>query len=323
MAAPARRADGSLIFADAPSFKPNLTPGEVLALGAFGGTYYRPIRSAVTGQQYRDVWKELPAEWLQGLDIKTQVASSTYNARVNRYKVDCGAKLDKKGDPFGLLYWENAGWIDAQDPYGHFQWYCRFYQGRRSPDDARQISRWAKCAGVTGRWRCNLITKVMHSGKAFDDESVSPVVRQTLQHWAYRLSEADYKTGLRRLAGAGASSADADADAEEAPGGADEASGKRKRESDSAGRAQRAAKRSSGSPVHVKEERLEHVKEERHAAPKSDKEEQRASKARKDKQPAPDVERQESDKNAGPSGASKARKAKQAASSASSTVERS
>ncbi len=304
MAASARRADGSLIFADAPSFRPNLTPGEVLALGAFGGTYFRPIRSAVTGQHYRDVWKELPAEWLQGLDIKTQVASATYNARVNRYKVDCGAKLDKKGDPFGLLYWENAGWIDAQDPYGHFQWYCRFYQGRRSPDDARQISRWAKCAGVTGRWRCNLITKVLHSCKAFDDESVSPVVRQTLQHWAYILTEADYKTGLRRLAGAGASSADADADAEEAPGGAAETSGKRKRESDSAGRAARAAKRSSesGSPVHVKEER--------HAAPESDNEEQGASKSRKGKQPAPDVERPENYKDAGPPGASQARKGK-------------
>jgi hypothetical protein len=243
MAAPARRADGSLIFADAPSFRPNLTPAEVLALGSFGGTYFRDIRSAVTGQQHRETWKELPAEWLHGLDIKSQVASSKYNVRVNRYKVDCGAKLDKKDDPCGLLYWEKAGWIDAQDPYGHFQWYCRFFQGRRSQDDARQISRWAKCAGVTGRWRRNLITKVLHSDKAFDDESISPVVRQTLQHWAYRLSEADYKAGLRRLSGTRATSGDTDD--EEPAAGAAEASGKRKRESDGAARDSRAAKRLS------------------------------------------------------------------------------
>jgi hypothetical protein len=198
---PSRDKEGVLVFKDAPLFKPNLTPAEVLALGSFGGTYFRDIKSGVTGQQYRSTWRELPAEWLKGLDVPHQVASSKYNIRVNKYKVDCGAKLDKKTDPCGLGYWEKSGWIESQDPYGWFQWYCRFYQGRRSADDARQISRWANCAGTTGRWRNNLISKVMHGGKEFDDDSVSPVVRQTLQHWGYRLTQQDYLRGLRRLAG--------------------------------------------------------------------------------------------------------------------------
>ena len=70
--------------------------------------------------------------------------------------------------------------------------YCRFFQGRRSPDDERQVGRWAACAGEKGRWRNNLIAKCVAAGRAFDDASVSPVVRQTLQHWAYRLTEADH-----------------------------------------------------------------------------------------------------------------------------------
>lgn len=66
-------------------------------------------------------------------------------------------------------------------------------------DDARQISRWAKCAGVKGRWRQNLITKVVRSGCGYDNSSVSPVVRQTLQHWGYKLNREDYKEGAKRV----------------------------------------------------------------------------------------------------------------------------
>jgi len=42
-------------------------------------------------------------------------------------------------DTFGLQAWETSGWIVQQDPFGWFQWYCRFYVGRRSLDDDRQI----------------------------------------------------------------------------------------------------------------------------------------------------------------------------------------
>ena len=61
------------------------------------------------------------------------------------------------------------------------------------------MGRWAKVCGPRGRWRQNLIGKCLRDGKAFDDESVSPVVRQTLQHWAYRLTRADFDIGAKRV----------------------------------------------------------------------------------------------------------------------------
>ena len=75
---------------------------------------------------------------------------------------------------------------------------CRFYQGRRTEDDERQIGRWLRCAGVTGRWRNNLITKIAKSGCGIDNEAISPVVRQTLQHWAYKLSKEDYNAYVKK-----------------------------------------------------------------------------------------------------------------------------
>ena len=116
------------------------------------------LRPSVTKTTYKDAWKELPDDWLEGLDIKTQVASQTYRTSINRYGVNCGVKTDKS-DSFGLKAWETSGWMAAQDPYGWFQWYCRFFQGRRSDDDERQLSRWMKCCGPKGRWKSNFIGK--------------------------------------------------------------------------------------------------------------------------------------------------------------------
>ena len=75
----------------------------------------------------------------------------------------------------------------------------RFYQGRRTQDDERQVGRWAKCTGLRGRWKNNLITKIVRSGCGFDNLAVSPVVRQTLQHWGYRLTKEDYVEGAKRV----------------------------------------------------------------------------------------------------------------------------
>ncbi|XP_037080068.1 uncharacterized protein LOC119100954 isoform X2 [Pollicipes pollicipes] len=185
-----RRKDGTLEFSDYPRFRPNRTPKEVLQAGSFGGTYFRPIKSSITGESYKDVWKELPEDWLEGLSIKRQVASSIYDENVNRYGKKCGGSLEM---------WEESGWIVAQDPYGWFQWYCRFYQGRRTADDERQIGRWDRCTGEKGRWKNNLITKVVRSGSKFDSRAVSPVVRQTLLHWGYELTEEDFARGAKRV----------------------------------------------------------------------------------------------------------------------------
>lgn len=50
-----------------------MTPKEVLAAGSFGGTYFRPIKSGITGQKYSGVWKELPKDWVEELDISKMV----------------------------------------------------------------------------------------------------------------------------------------------------------------------------------------------------------------------------------------------------------
>ncbi|XP_062341429.1 uncharacterized protein zgc:113208 [Osmerus eperlanus] len=185
-----RNGKGELVFTGFPMFRPNMTPKEVLQAGSFGGTYFRSIHSRVTKKNYKDVWKELPEDWLKNLDIPKQVASSVYREDVNTYKVKCGGSLEM---------WESSGWIVTQDPYGWFQWYCRFYQGRRTQDDERQVGRWAKCTGLRGRWKNNLITKIVRSGSGFDNLAVSPVVRQTLQHWGYRLTREDYVEGAKRV----------------------------------------------------------------------------------------------------------------------------
>jgi hypothetical protein len=181
---PERGEDGCFVFPDHPSFKPNLSPKEVLQLGSFGGTYFRDIISAVTGDKYkgRDVVKEFPQDWFEGLDLDVVICSPSYSKHVNQYKVSCGASLGQ---------WECSGWISELDPYGWFQWYCRFFLGRRSTDDERQIDRWMKGQGPTGRWRSRLCNEIIKAHSKIDNMKVSPVIRQVLQHWAYQLTSAD------------------------------------------------------------------------------------------------------------------------------------
>lgn len=183
---------GSAAAAPFPLF--NVSPREILQLGAFGGTYFRPIQSAVLGGARIDrAWEDspgglgIPKSWLKGLDVRKRVCSSVYDASVNLYKVRCGSSLEA---------WEKAGWIRKQDPYGWFQWYCRYHQGRRSPDDARQLARAAGIVGPRGRFRvrlCNLIREAavkrgVPLSEVIDDPSISPVIRQTLLHWGYRVT---------------------------------------------------------------------------------------------------------------------------------------
>lgn len=181
---PKRDKQGYLRFPDYPDFRPNLTPKEVLHRGSFGGTYFRNIQSGVLGKKIKgkDAIDELPKDWFKGLNLKRQVCSQIYDPTVNKYGVRCGGGLDM---------WEGSGWIAAQDPFGWFQWYCHFYLGRRTSDDSRQVSRGKGVIGDKGRWRNNLIGKIARAGKAFDDYTVSPVIRQALQHWGYDLTEKD------------------------------------------------------------------------------------------------------------------------------------
>ena len=180
---PEKNKYGEIIFDDYPKFKPNLTPKEVLQSGSFGGTYFRPIMSGITGKYYKDVWKELPEDWFDGLDINKQITSTVIQKEINKYKVKIGGNLDM---------WESSGWITKIDPYGWFQWYCRFFLGRRSSDDERQIKRWLNACGYNGRFRVRLIKNIIIKKAKYNDYNIGASGRQGLLHWAYDLTKRDF-----------------------------------------------------------------------------------------------------------------------------------
>jgi len=154
---------------------------DVLRAGGFGGTYFRPIHSAVTNIHYnaQEVLKDtVPKDWIDGVPMSS-LTSMNYKNAVNKYGVKCGGSL-------GM--WVSSGWIVDCDPYGWFQWYCRFYQGRRCSDDARQISRWCKSAGPKGRFRSQLCNKILAANTTCDNRAISPVIRQTLLHWGLEIT---------------------------------------------------------------------------------------------------------------------------------------
>jgi hypothetical protein len=171
-------------FSDYPEFTPNISPKDVFAAGAFGGTYFRPIYSSITDKKYTStsVIKEYPESWWNVITIETMVTSPKYDKKINKYGVKCGSSLQD---------WEDNNWIKSQDPYGWFQWYCRFYRGRRTSDDRRQIDRWLKLAGPNGRFRRRLMNMILDKKKNYNDKSVSPVIRQVLLHWGYELTSED------------------------------------------------------------------------------------------------------------------------------------
>ena len=179
---PPRLKNGDIIFKDHPEFRPNVTPSEIFKLGSFGGTYWRPINSSVTKKKYKDQDKEFPKSWWRGLD-KSKLTSSEYDPSINLYGVKVGTTLE---------FWESKGWIVEQDPYGWVQWYCRFYRGRRTPDDKRQIRRWLGLAGPNGRFRNTLINLIKKNKTRYNDIKISPKIRQTLLHWGYKLTHAHY-----------------------------------------------------------------------------------------------------------------------------------
>ncbi|HJZ82961.1 MAG TPA: hypothetical protein VKD91_21520 [Pyrinomonadaceae bacterium] len=99
-----------------PGFKPQLTPQEMLALGVFGGKYLTDCR------------KEFPASWFR----RAKLCRERPDPALNYFGVNASQPLS---------VWRRQGWIYHEDPCGWFQWYCRYYRGRRYPDDERQIKR--------------------------------------------------------------------------------------------------------------------------------------------------------------------------------------
>ena len=87
---PTRDEDGFVNFGDAPDFRPNLTPAEVLRRGSFGGGYYRTISSAATGMVHKDAHREFPAGWFEGIHVGSLVTSNVYRPSANKYGKKCG-----------------------------------------------------------------------------------------------------------------------------------------------------------------------------------------------------------------------------------------
>jgi hypothetical protein len=134
-----------------PRFKPDLTPPELLKLGVFGGKYMTDCRD------------EFPAAWFKGAKLSPAKRDPTLNC----FGVDASQSLAE---------WRRKGWIHPDDPRGWFQWYCRYYMGRRCDDDARQIGRWLQMPRHIGQIRANC-----RKG----DLLCRPRQRQALLHWAY------------------------------------------------------------------------------------------------------------------------------------------
>jgi len=134
-----------------PAFTPQLTPAQMLRLGVFGGKYLTDCR------------REFPKAWF----AKAKLCATRHDPALNYFGVNASQSL---------AVWRKKNWLRPQDPRGWFQWYCRYYMGRRGPDDARQIARWRAIARHAAAVR-----KHCEPG----DRECRPRQRQALLHWAY------------------------------------------------------------------------------------------------------------------------------------------
>lgn len=133
-------------------FRPDLTPKEMLDLGVFGGKYLT------------DCEQEFPTEWFTSAKLSPQKK----DVSLNFFGVDASQSLS---------IWREKGWIFSDDPRGWFQWYCRYFLGRRIPgEDARQIRRW--------RMMRRHIAQIVHNCQS-GDLLCRRRQRQALLHWAY------------------------------------------------------------------------------------------------------------------------------------------
>ncbi len=133
-------------------FEPELTPQEMLTLGIFGGKYMT------------DCAKEFPSSWYEN----AKLCPEKHDPMLNFFLVNASQSLD---------YWRQKGWIYHEDPRGWFQWYCRYYLGRRIPfEDQRQIKRWKAMRRHVAQLKKNCTP---------GDYLCRPKQRQALLHWAY------------------------------------------------------------------------------------------------------------------------------------------
>jgi hypothetical protein len=135
-----------------PLFRPDLTPRQMLELGVFCGRYMN------------DCGNEFPSNWFS----QAKLALRGRDCSLNYFGIDASQPLSE---------WRKKGWIHPDDPRGWFQWYCRYYIGRRAPrEDAHQIGRWRAM-----KRHVSQVRKHCEPG----DPMCRPRQRQALLHWAY------------------------------------------------------------------------------------------------------------------------------------------
>jgi hypothetical protein len=134
-----------------PQFRPQLTPAQMLALGVFGGKYLTDCRA------------EFPVSWFR----RAKLCRERHDPKLNCFGVNASQPLS---------VWRRKGWIHRDDPRGWFQWYCRYYLGRRCGDDERQIKRWRAIRRHLAQIKANCPR---------GDMTCRRRQRQALLHWAY------------------------------------------------------------------------------------------------------------------------------------------
>jgi hypothetical protein len=134
-----------------PEFRPQLAPRDMLMVGVFGGRYMT------------DCTAEFPADWFE----RAKLCHERHDPGLNFFGVNASQPLSA---------WRRNGWIHPDDPRGWFQWYCRYYMGRRGSDDERQVKRWRAM-------RRHVAQLTRHCRRR--DLSCRRVQRQALLHWAY------------------------------------------------------------------------------------------------------------------------------------------
>jgi hypothetical protein len=135
-----------------PEFQPEVTPKEMLELGVFGGKYMT------------DCQKEFPKSWYK----KAKLCAEKHDPQLNYFGINASQPL---------AVWRKKGWIYKDDPRGWFQWYCRYYMGRRIPEeDRRQIKRHKAI-------KRHIAQIKKHCKKG--DINCRPRQRQAVLNWAY------------------------------------------------------------------------------------------------------------------------------------------
>jgi len=136
-------------FAD--QFEPDLSPKDMLELGVFGGRYMSDCR------------EEFPGSWF----TNAKLCHDRHDASLNYFGVNASQPL---------AVWRAKGWIHPDDPRGWFQWYCRYWMGRRHKDDDRQIGRWRAIRRHVSQLKSHCPPGAL---------DCRPRQRQALLHWAY------------------------------------------------------------------------------------------------------------------------------------------